>query len=138
MSFRVSKRMNKLLFAGIAVVCLCAAAVLVLSSKDGIYELDLSAVQLSGDSTCDWEFIYIYNADTVRSGYRFTPSSDTMTLSHNIQVFVRENGGNTYSGTISIEPRHGFSGKTEIAVTDPRGRSASFEVTCRVKLVGLQ
>ena len=134
--------MKRILCTGIAVFLLltaCSGPKPERHYTHGIYEFTFLAERISGDTISDWEFTYIYNGETVTSGYRILFSLDIFSF-HSIYVVVTEKEfpNNTYSDTFPVAICDGGSGKTELTVTGMDGNSATFAVTCSVERVGKQ
>ena len=109
------------------------------SFTQGIYEFSFSVEQLSGDDADQWEFVYTYNGETITSGHQILFPLEIFTF-HSIQVDVIEKDAlsNIYSVTFPVAICNGGSGKTEITVTDARGKTATFKIFCRLTQIGKQ
>ena len=138
--------MKKLICAGIALLLVlsgCAAPLTeplpTESFTHGIYEFTFFVEQLSGEATDQWDFVYTYNGETITSGHQILFSLEIFTF-HSIQVDVIEKDApeNKYSATFPVAICAGGSGKTEIAVTDTIGTTATFKITCRLTQIGKQ
>lgn len=105
----------------------------------GIYEFTFTVEQISGEPTDAWDLVYTYNGETITSGHQIRFSLGIFTF-HSIQVDVTEKGNpnNTYSATFPVAICNGGSGKTELTVTDPDGKTVTFKITCQVTQIGKQ
>lgn len=103
----------------------------------GRYELDFSVKYLSGWPFGEWDFVCTYKDEEIQSGYQMLYPLELFTFC-TVQVDVMEQGnpGNSYSETLSVAICDDASGKTEITVTDSKGRSTVFKVVCNVSQVG--
>ncbi len=108
----------------------------------GIYRLSFSVRQISGGKVgSDWDFVYKYNGETIESGYRFLYPLNTFSFCQ-VQVDVAESDAadNLSSKMISVGITDSSSGKTEITVTETKGKyagnTATFEISCKIKRVG--
>ena len=139
---------RKLVAAGIAIILLlpgCSAPVQTAdpaptaAATHGIYEFTFEVVQTAGAPTDQWEFVYTYNGETIRSGHRILYSLELFTF-YRIQVTVTEKGApdNTYCTTFPVAICNGGSGKIDIAVTGASGNHATFQIVCRVTQIGRQ
>lgn len=103
----------------------------------GIYEFTFSVDRLSGWPFGEWDFVYTYKDKEIQSGYQMLYPLELFTF-RTVQVDVMEwgNPGNSYPATLSVAICNGASGKTEITVTDSKGRSTVFKVCCNVSQIG--
>lgn len=122
----------------LGVVLLLSACAVPVEEQDydyGVYALTFRVKRLSGDAG-DWDFVYTSNGEVIESGYRITQSSGVFSFCTVRAEVMERGGGNTYTGMISAALCDGGSGKTEIAVTDTAGNTATYEITCTVEQVG--
>ena len=91
----------------------------------------------------DWTITYTHNGKTIKSGYTITQSLEVFTF-QSIGVEVREKDkiDDVGSGALAVAICEVGSGKTEVTVTETDGRfksnTAVWEISCEVKLVGIQ
>lgn len=109
------------------------------SFKQGIYDFSFSVEQISGEPTDKWEFVYIYNGETITSGHQIRFPLEIFTF-HSIQVEVIEKGvpSNKYSATFPVAICDGGSGKLEITMIGADGKEVAFKIICQVMQIGKQ
>lgn len=110
----------------------------------GIYQLTFTEKKISNNYVGnDWSFTYTHNGQTIKSGYTITQSLDIFTFQP-IGVEIREKDklDDVGTGTLHVAICEGGSGKTEITVTENagafKGKTAVWEISCKVELVGKQ
>ncbi len=103
----------------------------------GVYELTFTVKRISGWPFGSWSFAYSYQGVPITSGHQILYPLGLFAY-HAAQVEVTEKGspGNAYSSKFPVAIFNGGSGKTEVTVTGSNGRTATFEITCKVTQVG--
>lgn len=139
--------MKRVLYISIALFLLvaCLALVQLPDTEEG-GEYSYNILRLTFDVQCtsgwpfgDWDFVYTYNGKEVESGHRVLFPAGIFSF-HSIQVDVAQKNApeNAYSVTFPFAMCDGGSGDTEVTLTDSKGRTATYKITCKVKRVGKQ
>lgn len=103
----------------------------------GMYEFRFTVERLSGWPFEGWDFVYTYDGEEIKTGDRILFSLEIFSFYYiQADVIERDTPDNIYSTTFPVAICDGGSGKTEITVTDSDGRTATFQITCRVTQVG--
>ena len=110
----------------------------------GVYELTFKVKEIKNHSVGDdWTFTYTYNGETIRSGFQIIlPLGETSLETIEVEVIERDTRDDIGTGVLNVAIYDGGYSRTEVKVVENagryKGRSALWEITCTVKLVGRQ
>jgi len=134
---------------GILCICIMLAVILTLCSQSygvmiediefgenyrtyGIYMLIFRVKWVSG-WPFGWDFVYSYGGQELNSGNYMRYPLDIFTfLPFQVNVIERDRPENVFFATMQVAICDGGYGKTEITVTDSSGKTAVFQVVCKL------
>lgn len=129
----MKKKVISLLIALLLLLSICNT-----EAKDYTYGIYRFTFRVSGGITWGWDFAYTYQGEQISSGHRILFSLELFTF-HTVQVTVTEKADPTNSYTAEFRAAIcDGGGHTDITVTNSKGKTTTFQITCKLKQVGKQ
>lgn len=136
--------MKRILCIGVSLVLLLTACSAPIqppatggNADQGIYELTFLVEPLTFWPFRDWDFVFTYNGEPIKSGHKIQLSLEVFAFFPvRVEVIERGVSGSKYSTLLRVPIYDGGSEKTEITVTSHGRFQVTFQIICRVTQVG--